>query len=91
MIFAQFDYRGFGVPSRGGQTTHYIQSSTDAYTGGYGTFGAVGSQQEYSNVDLRFIAHFTSGPVAPVPLPGTLGLMAAGFVSLGLIRRRTGA
>jgi hypothetical protein len=91
MIFAQFDYRGFGVPSLGGQTTHYIQSSSDPYTGGYGTFGAVGNQQAISDVDLRFIAHFTSGPVSPVPLPGTLGLMAAGFASLALVRRRTRA
>ena len=58
-IFAQFDYRGFGVPSAGGQSTHYIQrAGIDAYPGGFGTFGAVGSQSIVSNVDLRFVANF---------------------------------
>jgi len=88
-IYAQFDYRGFGVPSRGGQTTHYIYTpGVDAYTGGDGTFGAVGAQQVISGVDLRFIANFTSGAIATVPLPGSLGLLLAGCAGLACVRRR---
>jgi hypothetical protein len=89
MIFVQFDYRGFGVPSYGGQSTHYIQTSgVDPYTGGYGTFGAVGSQQAITSVDLRFIANFSTGPLSTVPLPGSLGLLAAGLAAIALARPR---
>jgi hypothetical protein len=81
VIYAEFDYNGYSGPS-----LHFNDYST--YAGGNSSFGPVGDQSSYYNLDHRFVAKF-SGSAPSVPDSGvTLGLLGLGLIGLFGLRRK---